>query len=191
MHAQILFAIAQGSTYPEIRRTSVERLVDLDFEGYAIGGLAVGEPRDLMLDTAALCTERLPFDKPRYLMGIGKPEDIVESIALGVDLFDCVIPTRNGRNGTVYTRAGKLVVKNKPFERDFQPIDGNCVCYTCRNFTRAYVRHLLHAEEILGLRLATLHNLHFFIDLVREARQAVLESRFSEWKNAFFAVYYG
>jgi queuine tRNA-ribosyltransferase len=121
---------------------------------------------------------------------VGKPEDIVDAIALGVDMFDCVIPTRNGRNGTVYTRNERMVIKGKAFEKDFEPIDAACGCYTCRHFSRAYLRHLIHASETLGLRLATIHNLYFYLNLVKEARLAILESRFSEWKNAFFNVYY-
>jgi queuine tRNA-ribosyltransferase len=189
-YPRFLFGIAQGGTFPAIRRASVESLVELEFDGYAIGGLAVGEPRTAMLETAGFCSGLLPENKPRYLMGVGKPEDIVDSIALGVDMFDCVIPTRNGRNGTVYTRNGRLVIKGKAFERDFAPIDAACGCYTCRNFSRAYLRHLIHAGETFGLRLATIHNLYFYLNLVKEARLAILESRFSEWKNAFFDVYY-
>jgi len=187
---RFLFGIAQGGTFEAVRRLSIERLVAMDFPGYAIGGLAVGEPKSLMMETVDLCTGLLPAGMPRYLMGVGKPEDIVQAIALGVDMFDCVIPTRNGRNGTVYTRGGRLVIKSKAFERDFQPIETSCGCYTCLHFSRAYLRHLIHSSETLGLRLATIHNLFFYLNLVKEARQAVLESRFSEWKNAFFSVYY-
>jgi queuine tRNA-ribosyltransferase len=187
---RFLFGIVQGSTYPDIRRNCSDRLVGLPFDGYAIGGLAVGEPRRMMLETVDLCAAILPEAKPRYLMGVGKPEDIVDAISLGVDLFDCVIPTRNGRNGTVYTRNGRMVIKGRSFEKDFGPIDPECGCYTCRNFSRAYLRHLLHAGETFGLRLATIHNLHFYLQLVKEARQAIVETRFSEWKNAFFDVYY-
>jgi queuine tRNA-ribosyltransferase len=189
-YPRFLFAIAQGSIFPEIRRTSVERLTGMAFDGYAIGGLAVGEPKSAMMETVGLCTGLLPEEKPRYLMGVGKPEDIVDAIALGVDMFDCVIPTRNGRNGTVYTRNERIVIKGKAFEKDFEPIDAACGCYTCRHFSRAYLRHLIHASETLGLRLATIHNLYFYLNLVKEARLAILESRFSEWKNTFFNVYY-
>jgi queuine tRNA-ribosyltransferase len=189
-YPRFLFGIVQGSIFPEIRREGALRLMEMAFDGYAIGGLAVGEPRPAMMETAGLCTGLLPEEKPRYLMGVGKPEDIVDAIALGVDMFDCVIPTRNGRNGTVYTRNGRLVIKGKAFEKDFEPIEASCGCYTCRHFSRAYLRHLLHAGETLGLRLATIHNLHFYLNLVKDARLAILESRFSEWKNAFFNVYY-
>jgi len=186
---QAIFGIVQGSTYEVIRRVSAERLLELDFDGYAIGGLAVGEPRTSMLEMTDLCTDHLPTDRPRYLMGVGKPEDIVDSIGLGVDMFDCVIPTRNGRNGTVYTRRGKLVLKNQKFERDFSPVDVDCGCMTCQNFSRAYLRHLFQAEEILALRLATLHNLRFYMDLVKDARRAIEQGNFPEWKKGFFNKY--
>jgi len=186
---QTLFAIVQGSTYAEVRRQSALALVDLNFPGYAIGGLSVGEPKDAMYEMTGLCTELLPPDKPRYLMGVGKPEDIVTAIGLGVDMFDCVLPTRNGRNGTVFTWHGPLVVKNAVNKEDFQPIDSNCQCYTCQNFTRAYIRHLFQAQEILALRLATLHNLYFYLELVREARKAIFRNEFLAWKEQFFANY--
>ncbi len=188
-HPQTIFGIVQGSTYEPIRRVSAERLVELGFGGYAIGGLAVGEPKPAMLEMTDLCTELLPKERPRYLMGVGKPEDIVDAVALGVDMFDCVIPTRNGRNGTVYTRKGRLVIKGQSFERDFSPVDETCGCFTCRHFSRAYLRHLFQAEEILGLRLATIHNLYFYIDLMKEARQAICEGRFTEWKQQFYQEY--
>ena len=187
---QALFGIVQGSTYADLRRQCMARLMDMPFDGYAVGGLAVGEPKSVLLDITSLCTDMLPKNKPRYLMGVGKPEDLVDAIALGVDLFDCVIPTRNARNGTVYTRRGKLIVKNHVHQDDFSPIDASCSCYTCRHFTRAYLRHLFQAGEILGPRLTTLHNIRFFMELVEEARKAVLENRFPLWKNEFFNVYY-
>lgn len=186
---QFIFPIVQGSTYRAIREISTKRLMEMEFDGYGIGGLAVGEPKTVMLEMTDCCTDLLPENKPRYLMGVGKPEDIVEAIALGVDMFDCVIPTRNGRNGTVYTHKGKMVVKNRNFEKDFIPIDENCHCYTCQHFSRAYIRHLFQAEEILGLRLATIHNLHFYMMLVRQAREAILEGSFRSWKKEFFNEY--
>jgi len=186
---QGLFGIVQGSTYETIREWSAQHLSTMNFNGYGIGGLAVGEPRNAMLEITDLCTDILPKDRPRYLMGVGKPEDIVDAIALGVDMFDCVIPTRNGRNGTVYTRQGKLVIKNHTFREDFCPIDERCLCYTCRHFSRAYLRHLFQSDEILGLRLATLHNLYFYLELVREARQSIVEGVFKKWKNDFFREY--
>ena len=187
--SQALFGILQGSTYESIRRVSADQLVDLGFDGYAIGGLAVGEPKTAMHEITDLCTDLLPEDQPRYLMGVGKPEDIVEAVALGVDMFDCVIPTRNARNGTVFTREGRLVIKGQSYAHDFSPIEEGCPCYTCQHFTRAYLRHLLQADEILGLRLATIHNLCFYITLVRDARQAICEDRFQSWKQAFYHQY--
>jgi len=189
--SQGLFGIGQGSTHPDLRRSCMDRLVEIGFDGYAIGGLAVGEPKQTMMEAVALSAGLMPPDKPRYLMGVGKPEDIVEAIALGIDLFDCVIPTRNARNGTVYTRQGKRVVKNAEFAVDFRPIETSCSCYACRFFSRAYLRHLFQAGEILGLRLTTIHNLHFYMALMQEARQAVVDGRFQAWKKAFFNVYYG
>lgn len=188
-YPQSLFAILQGSTYEDLRLQSLEALVEMKFEGYAIGGLSVGEPKTILYEITGLCTSHLPGEKPRYLMGVGKPEDLVECIGLGVDMFDCVIPTRNGRNGTVYTWKGKLVIKNAEYKEDFDPIDEGCGCYACRNFSRAYIRHLFQAGEILGPRLATLHNIYFFSQLMREARRAILEERFESWKREFLEGY--
>jgi len=184
-HNQQLFGIVQGSTYKEIRKKSVEKLVKIGFNGYAIGGLAVGEPKSSMLDITDFCTDLLPAKQPRYLMGVGKPDDLVEAIYRGIDMFDCVIPTRNGRNGTVYTFNGKIVLKNAEYKDDLYPIDDECDCYTCRNFTRAYIRHLFQAEEILALRLASIHNLYFYIQLVKQARDAIINDRYSEWRTEF------
>ncbi|HDQ45689.1 MAG TPA: tRNA guanosine(34) transglycosylase Tgt [bacterium] len=186
---QAHFGIMQGGVYPEIRRASAERLVPMDFDGYAIGGLAVGEPKDALYEMTDFCASLLPESKPRYLMGVGKPEDLVTAISFGVDLFDCVIPTRNGRNATVFTWGGRLVIKGKAFETDFTPIDPDCGCETCRHFSRAYIRHLFKAKEILGLRLATLHNLYFYQELVRKAREAILNESFAEWKRQFLIRY--
>jgi len=182
-YKQQLFGIVQGSTYEEIREKSIEKLVKIGFNGYAIGGLAVGEPKNSMLDITDFCTELLPASQPRYLMGVGKPADIVEAIYRGIDMFDCVIPTRNGRNGTVYSFNGKIVLKNAEYKDDLFPIDEKCNCYTCRNFTRAYIRHLFQAEEILALRLASIHNLYFYIQLVKQAREAIINNRYAEWKK--------
>jgi queuine tRNA-ribosyltransferase len=187
---QALFGIVQGSTYEFLRRVSIERLAEFDFEGYAIGGLAVGEPRNAMIEMTDLCTGLLPEAKPRYLMGVGKPEDLVEAIALGIDMFDCVIPTRNGRNGTVYTWNGKMVIKNQSYQKDFYPIDENCGCYACRHFSKAYLRHLFQADEMLGLRLATVHNLYFYTELVARAREKILNGNFENWKSDFFNQYH-
>ena len=165
-YRQFLFGIVQGSTYPEVRQVSLNQLIKLDFDGYAIGGLAVGEPKESMLEISKFCAEQLPKDKPHYLMGVGKPEDLVDAIALGIDMFDCVIPTRNGRNGTVFTWQGRLVIKNAIYRDDPRPIDEQCDCYACRKFSRAYIRHLFQAGEILAPRLATLHNIHFYLSLI-------------------------
>ena len=180
---QALFGIVQGSVYDDLRKECVEKLTDMPFPGYAIGGLAVGESgidRNRITD---LCTGLLPISKPRYLMGVGLPEDILESIELGVDMFDCVIPTRNARNGTVFTSNGKLIIKSARCKSDKKPIDNHCACYTCKNFSRAYIRHLFNSNEILGLQLATLHNVHFYMWLVGEARKKIFTGEFVDWKN--------
>ncbi len=182
-YPQALFAIVQGSTYPDLREASARALVDLDFPGYAVGGLAVGEPEEERLKMTDLSTDILPQHKPRYLMGVGKPEDILNSIELGIDMFDCVIPTRNARNGTVFTTEGRLIIKAGRYKEDPQPMDPDCSCYACQNFSRAYIRHLLNADEILGLRLTTYHNIHFYLKLVREARRQILAGNFADWKK--------
>lgn len=188
-YEQSIFAIVQGSTYESIRKESATALVDLDFPGYAIGGLSVGEPKQAMYEMTAVCTAILPEHKPRYLMGVGKPEDIVKAVALGIDMFDCVMPTRNGRKGMVFTWQGPLIVKNATYAEDFSPIDENCQCYTCRHFSRAYLRHLFKAEEILGMRLASLHNLYFYLELMSKARQAIIDDRYESWMGDFFNHY--
>jgi queuine tRNA-ribosyltransferase len=186
---QAIFGIVQGSVYPDLRIESSEELKEMGFDGYAIGGLALGEPKIERDKIVEITVEHLPEDKPRYLMGVGFPEDLVDSIARGVDIFDCVLPTRNARTGTVFTRFGKIVVKNATYSRDFTPIDPLCPCYTCRNFTRAYIRHLFNAGEILAPRLATLHSLFFFSDLMRQIRKAIKEGKFSEWRRNFLNQY--
>ncbi len=185
MTGRALFGIVQGSTYPDLRRQSAEALIERDFPGYAIGGLAVGEPKAEMFDTLEFTAARLPLEKPRYLMGVGFPDDIVESVSRGVDMFDCVMPTRNARNGTVFTWDGKLVVKNRPYAEDERPIDDSCSCQTCRQFSRAYLRHLFQAGEILGPRLATLHSLTFYVEMMRRMRKSILDGEFREWRDAF------
>ena len=182
--AQAVFGIIQGSTYETLRKRCTEALVEIGFDGYAIGGLSVGEPKSAMFEMVELCTGVMPAGAPRYLMGVGFPEDIVESIERGVDMFDCVMPTRNARNGTVFTSRGKIVVKNAEYADDLSPLDPECDCYTCRSFTKAYLRHLFQAGEMLGPRLATLHSVTYFQRVVREARQAILEDRFVEWKES-------
>lgn len=182
-YSQWLFGIVQGGVFEDLRRKSGEALVAMDFPGYAIGGLAVGEPKEDRNRVTDICTDIIPVQKPRYLMGVGKPEDLLDSIERGVDLFDCVIPTRNARNGTVFTRKGKLIIKSARYTDDRSPLDSRCTCYTCRNFSRAYIRHLLNVNEILGLHLATLHNIYFYMWLMREARNHILNDRFREWKE--------
>ena len=169
-----LFGIVQGGVYPHLREESVEGLKSIGFDGYAIGGLAVGEPKDERLKV--LETTRLPADRPRYLMGVGTPEDIIEAVAAGIDMFDCVLPTRNARNGWLFTRHGDIRIRNARYRDDTAPLDADCACYTCRNYSRAYLYHLDKAKEMLGAHLNTLHNLHYYQDLMRELRAAI-ESR--------------
>jgi queuine tRNA-ribosyltransferase len=186
-HSQALFGIVQGSVYPEIREMSARALTKLEFDGYAIGGLAVGEPVDEMYKITGFTEQFLPADKPRYLMGVGTPENILESIERGVDMFDCVIPTRNGRNGMLWTRDGTINIRNAQYKTDFTPVDAECDCYTCRTFTRSYLRHLFITKEILALQLASIHNLALFLWITRESRKAILEKRFAEWKAMMLA----
>ncbi len=188
---QALFGIVQGSVFPHLRQRSAEALVAMEFDGYAIGGLAVGEPVADMERITEICTAALPAGKPRYLMGVGTPENILEAVERGVDMFDCVLPTRNGRNAVVFTRQGKLNLRNASHGDDFSPVDSACPCYTCSNFTRAYLRHLFKAGEILALQLATIHNLAFYLWLVQGARTAILEDRYAEWKASRLAALSG
>ena len=183
-HRQNLWAIMQGSVYADLRRESAAALVDLDFPGYAIGGLAVGEPKAIFQEMVALSAPLLPVEKPRYLMGVGFPEDLLFCIAQGIDFFDCVLPTRNGRNGTAFTWSGKLIVKAAREKESFVPIDENCECYTCRNFSRAYLRHLFVAEELLALRLLSLHNVHFYQSLMKAARAHIQAGDYRSWMGA-------
>lgn len=187
--APTLFGIVQGSVYPDLRERSARSLVDLDFPGYSIGGLSVGEPKSEMFPLLELLNPILPENKPRYLMGVGTPADIVSSIERGVDMFDCVMPTRNARNGTAFTRFGRLNVKLAQFASDYRPIDEECSCICCLNYSRAYLRHLINVSEIAGMRLLTLHNLHYYLSVVRSARQAILENRFVEFRESFFRHY--
>ncbi len=186
---QALFGIVQGGTYPDLRRRAVEETVALGFEGYAIGGMAVGEPKAQMYDLTALVAEHLPADRPRYLMGVGKPEDLVASVARGVDLFDCVLPTRNARNGQCFTGHGPLTIKHAQYARDGRPLDEACACYACRRFSRAYLRHLFVSAELLAYRLLTLHNLHFFLGLMAGMRAAVAAGAFEAFQTRFFQRY--
>lgn len=189
IETQALFGIVQGSMYKDLRQQSANELVELDFPGYAIGGLSVGEPADLMYEVLEYTVPILPENKPRYLMGVGSPDYLVEGTARGIDMFDCVLPTRIGRNGTAMTSSGKVVVRNATYERDFSPLDHKCDCYTCRNFTRAYIRHLIKVDEILGVRLVTWHNIYFLIKLMENVRQAISEDRLLEFRNDFFNEY--
>lgn len=178
-----LFGIQQGGTYADLRRESTDRLLQLDLPGYAIGGLAVGEPIEVMAEVLAGCAPLLPAGRPRYLMGVGRPEDILEAVDRGCDLFDCVLPTRNARKGSVFTSRGKLVVKNAAFAEDDRPIDPDCRCPVCRTWSRAYLRHLFAAGEVLGMRLATLHSLHYYQELMAGIRAAIAEGRYAAFKR--------
>jgi queuine tRNA-ribosyltransferase len=190
-HAQRAFGIVQGNVFDDLRRQSALGLIDLDFDGYAIGGLAVGEEAEVMYRVTDYTTDLLPARKPRYLMGVGTPLNIVESVARGIDMFDCVMPTRNGRNAMVFTREGPLTIKKARYLHDDRPIDETCACHTCRTHSRAYVCHLFRAREILALQLASIHNLAFYLQLTRDMRNAILNDAFSAWKNAFIDRYTG
>ncbi len=182
---QALFGIVQGGMYPELRKHSAEALIEIGFDGYALGGLSVGETKPVMYEMIEASVPSLPKDRPRYLMGVGTPEDLVEGIDRGIDMFDCVMPTRNARNGTFFTSFGKLVIRNARYERDHAPIDPECGCYTCRTFSRAYLRHLFNANEVLALRLGTIHNLFFYLQLMRTVRGSIEQGSFRDFKRAF------
>ncbi len=186
---QALFGIVQGGAFADLRRQSTEFITALDFPGYSIGGLSVGEPKEVMHEMLEVTVPLLPADKPRHLLGIGSPEDIFESVTRGMDIFDCVLPTRIARNGAVFTRTGRLNLRNAQYAADPAPIEEGCDCYACRHFSRAYLRHLVMAKEILGIRLATLHNLHFMMNLMREIRDAILAGTFAALKKEFLANY--
>ncbi|HEX3033481.1 MAG TPA: tRNA guanosine(34) transglycosylase Tgt [Bacillota bacterium] len=186
---QALFGIIQGGVFRDLREQSAREITALDFPGYAIGGLSVGEPKPLMYEVLDYTVPLMPVDKPRYLMGVGSPDCLLEGVGYGVDMFDCVLPTRIARNGTATTTYGKVVIRNAVHTRDFSPLDPECECYTCKNYTRAYLRHLFKAEETLGLRLLSIHNLHFLIQLMKGMRQAILEDRFPDFKREFYSKY--
>jgi len=186
-YEQVVFGIVQGAEYPDLRARSLAEIAELDFPGYAIGGLSVGEGKEATWDIAEQVATGLPADRPRYLMGMGTPRDLVEGVARGVDMFDCVLPTRNARNGTVFTRAGKVALRNAVHAGDLSPLDPECGCPTCRTHTRAYLRHLFMAGEMLGPMLATQHNLHFYADTMRAARAAIVDDEFESWRRAFVA----
>ncbi len=186
---QKVFGIIQGSMYPELRKKSVQEITAIDFPGYAIGGLSVGEPKPLMYEILDCTVPAMPKDKPRYLMGVGSPDCLLEGISRGIDMFDCVLPTRIARNGTVMTSRGKVVVRNAPYAMDWEPLDSACSCYTCTNYSRAYIRHLFKANETLGLRLTTIHNLSFLINLMSKAREAIKQERLVAFIKDFYAAY--
>jgi len=181
---QALFGIVQGGSFTDLRRENARALVDLGFDGYGVGGLAVGEPKEMMREMTAVSTAELPEDRARYLMGVGTPVDILESVALGIDMFDCVLPTRNARNGTLFTGLGKIAIKNARYASDESPLDPGCRCYTCSTFSRAYLRHLFVAREMTAATLNTIHNLHFYLDLMRRVRLSIEEDRFSAFLAA-------
>ncbi|MBY8912799.1 tRNA guanosine(34) transglycosylase Tgt [Bacillus sp. YC2] len=186
---QGLFGIVQGGEYEDLRTQSAKDLISLDFPGYAIGGLSVGEPKHVMNRVLEFTTPLLPKDKPRYLMGVGSPDALIDGAIRGVDMFDCVLPTRIARNGTVFTNEGRLNMKNAKYERDFRPIDEECSCHTCKNYSRAYIRHLIRCNETFGIRLTTYHNLHFLLHLMEQVRQAIHEDRLGDFREEFFERY--
>lgn len=189
MKEQALFGIVQGGMYGDLRKQSLREVLQFDLPGYAIGGLSVGEPGELMCEMLENVTPEMPADKPRYLMGVGSPDYLIEGTLRGIDMFDCVLPTRIGRNGTVMTSQGKVIVRDQAYARDFGPLDPNCDCYACRNYTRAYVRHLIKAKEIFGLRLASLHNVHFLVNLMKQVRQAIFDNRLPAFREEFYDAY--
>lgn len=188
---QALFGIVQGGMYKDLREQSVKELLELDFPGYSVGGLSVGEPKELMNEVLDYTVPLLPKDKPRYLMGVGSPDALIDGVIRGIDMFDCVLPTRIARNGTCMTSQGKVVIKNAKYFDDFSPLDPECDCYTCRNYTKSYLRHLFKANEILSSRLLTTHNLYFLINLMKDVRQAIMDDRLLDFKEEFFKRYYG
>lgn len=187
--SQLVFGIVQGATFADLRRASAEATVEIGFDGYAIGGVSVGEPEEEMMLAVENSEPFLPADKPRYCMGLGTPPQMIELIARGADMFDCVMPTRLARHGTVFTAEGTLNLKNAEFALQKGPIEEGCTCEACRGFSRGYIRHLLKAEEILGLRLITLHNLHFYLDLMTRTRAAIEDGKFGEFRREFVANY--
>ena len=181
-----LFGIVQGGMFKDLREMSAHDLLNIDFDGYAVGGLSVGEPKDLMLEMADFTLPLLPDTKPKYIMGVGTPEDIVSLVALGADMFDCVLPTRNARNGQMFTNTGAINISNARFKNDIDPIESECTCYTCRNYSRAYLRHLYLSKELLAYRLNTIHNVHYYMNLVRQLRTAICKGEFEEFKKRIF-----
>jgi queuine tRNA-ribosyltransferase len=185
----LTFGIVQGAVYHDLRQRSARSLVELDFDGYAVGGVSVGEPEEEMMRAIDNCEQCLPAQKPRYAMGLGTPPQIIEMVARGIDMFDCVLPTRLARNGTAFTARGTMNLKNNPYRADARPIEEGCRCSTCQQFSRGYIRHLIKAEEILGLRLITIHNLHFYLHLMALIRAALEEGTFARFREQFVANY--
>jgi queuine tRNA-ribosyltransferase len=188
-NGQALYAIVQGGMFPDLRKESAEYLTGLDFPGYAVGGLSVGEPKETTLEILEQTTALLPEDKPRYLMGVGAPEDLIEGVARGVDIFDCALPTRVARNGALFTRKGRVNIRRASFSTIDSPVDPGCDCYTCRTFSAAYLSHLFRSEELLALRLATIHNLRFIKNLMDDIRNAILDGTFNTFRESFLAEY--
>ena len=188
---QALFGIVQGGPYKDLRKMCIEELTKIDFPGYSIGGLSVGESKEEMYDMLEYLKDLMPKDKPRYLMGVGSPDDLIMGVLNGIDMFDCVLPTRIARHGSAMTSVGKIVIKNKAYERDMTPLDPNCDCYVCKHHTKSYIRHLFKGKEVLGQRLVSYHNLYFLKDLMKQIRQAIKEDRLIEFKENFFQKYYG
>jgi len=186
---QGLFGIVQGGKFEELRKQSASDLISMDFPGYAIGGLSVGESKEVMNEVLEFTTPLLPQDKPRYLMGVGSPRSLIDGAIRGIDMFDCVLPTRIARNGTLMTSSGRLVIRNAAFKRDFGPLDENCSCYTCKNYSRAYIHHLIRTEETFGLRLTSYHNLHFLINLMEQIRNAIRSDSLGDFRDQFFEQY--
>jgi queuine tRNA-ribosyltransferase len=180
---QALFGIVQGGMFKDLRKKSADELMKMDFDGYALGGLSVGEPKALMYEIINYATPQLPRDKPRYLMGIGDLMDVLEAVAAGIDMFDCVMPTRNARNGTLFTSRGRISIKREEFKKDPGPLDPDCTCYTCSNFSRAYLRHVYMSKEIISMRLNTIHNIHFFLEFFSKMREAIDNSEFEKFRN--------
>lgn len=186
---QSLFGIIQGGVFKDLREESVKKMIDIGFPGYAIGGLSVGEAKEDMLDTLDFTVPLLPDDKPRYLMGVGTPEDLIEGVRRGIDMFDCVMPTRIARHGSIYTSEGRITIRNATYKEDFTAPDHDCDCYVCQNYSRAYIRHLLKRNEILGVRLTTYHNLYFFIDLMNKIKDAIANNSFMTFREKFYKKY--
>ncbi len=186
---QMLFGIIQGATYEDLREQSAKELIDIGFDGFAIGGLSVGEPDNLRYNILQFTSQFLPKDYPHYLMGVGTPKDIIQAIGFGIDMFDCVVPTRYGRNGTAFTSEGRVIVRNANFTNDFSALDKNCGCYTCKNYSKAYLRHLFNAGEMLGMRLVSYHNIYFYLRMMEKVRLSIKEGNFKEFRNEICSVF--